>query len=191
MLQQTAKVSGAKELSLLAQRIRATAATSDDPFGKVKGMIQEMVEKLVKEAQEEAQHKAFCDEEMSETKAKKEDKSDEVDDLNTKIDKFAAKIAKLKEDIVTTEGELADMAAGQKKAGELRAGEKAAWKQAKGDFEQGLEGVQMALQVLRDYYAQKDDTALVQGDVMQSALMQAQKHEKSSGGASGIIGMLE
>ncbi len=31
--------------------------------------------------------KAFCDKEMSETKAKREDKQSELDDLNTKIDK--------------------------------------------------------------------------------------------------------
>jgi len=183
LLQQVGKDAKAKELSLLAQRVRAVAATSADPFAKVKGMIQEMVEKLVKEAQEEAAHKAFCDEEMSETKAKRDDKTDEVDDLKTKIDKFAATVAKLKEDIATTESELANIAAAQKKADELRAEEKEAWTIAKGDFEQGLEGVQMALQVLRDYYAEKEDAA--------AALVQEAKHEKSSGAAGGIIGMLE
>merc|ERR1719324_332770 len=111
-------------------------------------MIQEMVEKLIKEAKEEAEHKAFCDEEMSETKAKMEDKQSEVDDLNTDKDKFEAKIAKLTEAIATLEAELADIAAAQKKADEMRAQEKEAWGVAKADFEQGLGGVQMALQVL-------------------------------------------
>merc|ERR1719247_3905715 len=124
-------------------------STEADPFVKVKTMIQEMVEKLVKEAAEEAEKKAFCDKEMSETKAKMEDKQGEVDDLNTSKDKFEAKIAKLTQSIATLEAELADIAAAQKKSDEMRAEEKAAWKDAKSDFEQGLEGVQMALQVLR------------------------------------------
>merc|ERR1719269_441629 len=72
---------------LLSQRIQSAMLMSADPFAKVKGMIQEMIEKLVEEAQKEASHKAFCDKEMSETKAKRDDKQTELDDLNTKNDK--------------------------------------------------------------------------------------------------------
>merc|ERR1719388_491410 len=81
-----------------------------------------MIEKLEADAAKEAGHKAFCDKEMSETKAKKE---------------------------------------------------------AKADYESGVEGVGMALQVLRDYYAEKDES-LIQ-----------QTHVKATGAATGIIGMLE
>merc|ERR1719331_3414787 len=133
-------------------------------------MIQEMIEKLVEEAGKEAEHKAYCDKEMGETKIKMEDKTDDVDDLNTSIDQATSKIAKLSEDIATLQNELAQIAAAQKEATELREKEK----------EGGLEGVGMALQVLRDYYAEKEE-----------ALLQESKHEKSSGAASGIIGMLE
>merc|ERR1719217_278826 len=89
---------------------------SADPFAKVKGMIQEMIEKLVKEAQEEAEHEA-----------KKAGKEEEVDDLNTKIDRAAAKIAKLKETIALLEKELGKIAAEQKTADETRMAEKEAW----------------------------------------------------------------
>merc|ERR1719478_1086090 len=102
---------------MLAVHIRASIATDADPFGKVKGMIQEMIEKLVKEAAEEAEHKAFCDKEMSETKAKMEDKQGEVDDLSTKIEK-------LKEEVATLEKELMKIADEQKVANEMREAEK-------------------------------------------------------------------
>merc|ERR1719450_443149 len=92
----------------------------EDPFAKIKGLIAEMIDKLVAEAAKEAAHKAFCDKEMSETKAKKEDKETELDDLTTKIDKDTAKIAKLKEEVATLEKELGEIAAAQKKATELR-----------------------------------------------------------------------
>jgi chromosome segregation ATPase len=175
-----ARVGNPTELVQLAQRMRITALMSADPFAKVKGMIQEMIEKLVEEAGKEAEHKAYCDKEMGETKIKMEDKTDDVDDLNTSIDQATSKIAKLSEDIATLQNELAQIAAAQKEATELREKEKEAWAMAKKDYEGGLEGVGMALQVLRDYYAEKEDS-----------LLQESKHEKSSGAASGIIGMLE
>jgi hypothetical protein len=190
MIQGLAKETQVPALAQLAMRIRSLSMLSADPFAKVKGMIQEMIEKLVKEAQEEAGHKAFCDKEMAETEAKKADKEEEVDDLNTKIDRAAAKIAKLKETIALLEKELGTIAAEQKHADEVRMEEKEAWGAAKSDFEQGLEGVQMALEVLRDYYAEKDDAALLQG--AQSDLGDAMSlAQKSTGAASGIIGMLE
>jgi len=190
MIQGLAKETQVPALAQLALRIRSLSMLSADPFAKVKGMIQEMIEKLVKEAQEEAEHKAFCDKEMAETEAKKADKEEEVDDLNTKIDRAAAKIAKLKETIALLEEELGKIGAEQKVADETRAAEKEAWGAAKSDFEQGLEGVQMALEVLRDYYAEKDDAALMQG--AQSDLGDAMSlAQKSTGAASGIIGMLE
>merc|ERR1719426_47361 len=157
LLQGLAEKNGDKQMSLLAQRVQTAAMLGEDPFAKIKGLISEMIEKLEAEAAKEAAHKAFCDKEMSETKAKKEDKETELDDLTTKIDKATSKIAKLKEEVTTLEKELGEIAAAQKKATELRQEQAAAWAAAKADYEQGLEGVGMALQVLRDYYAEKDE----------------------------------
>jgi len=180
LVQQLADKDGSKLMSLLAQRVQSAVLMGADPFGKVKGMIQEMIEKLVADAQKEASHKAFCDKEMSETKAKREDKQSDLDDLSTKIDAATSKIAKLKEDIATLQGELGAIAKAQQEATAMRQKEAAAWSEAKADYESGVEGVGMALQVLRDYYAEKKDDAFVQTT-----------HDKASGAASGIIGMLE
>merc|ERR1719393_497533 len=185
LLQSLAQKNNDKQLSLSAQRIQSAAMLGEDPFAKIKGLISEMIEKLEAEAAKEAAHKAFCDKEMSETKAKKEDKETELDDLSTKIDKATSKIAKLKEEVATLEKELGEIAAAQKKATELRMEQAAAWKAAKADYEEGLEGVGMALQVLRDFYAEKDDSALfLQGRM-------SAKTTKATGASTGIIGMLE
>jgi len=168
-----------KAMSLLAQRVEAASMLGADPFAKIKGLISEMIEKLEEEAAKEAAHKAFCDKEMSETKAKKEDKESEIEDLTTKIDKATSKIAKLTEEIATLEEELGAIAKAQQEADKIRMEEKEAWEAAKADYESGIEGVGMALKVLRDYYAEKEE-----------ALIQA-KHDKATGAASGIIGMLE
>merc|ERR1719380_225433 len=135
LLQSLAQKNNDKQLSLLAQRIQSATMLGEDPFAKIKGLISEMIEKLEAEAAKEAAHKAFCDKEMSETKAKKEDKETELDDLSTKIDKATSKIAKLKEEVATLEKELGEIAAAQKKATELRQEQAAAWAAAKADYE--------------------------------------------------------
>merc|ERR1719395_42947 len=178
MLQELATKDDNNAISLLADRVEAASMMGEDPFAKIKGLISEMIEKLEADAAKEAGHKAFCDKEMSETKAKKEEKESDLDTLGTKIDKATSKIAKLKEEIATLTEELGAIAAAQKEADEIRMAEKEAWAAAKADYESGVEGVGMALQVLRDYYAEKDE-----------ALIQAQ-HDKATGAATGIIGML-
>merc|ERR1719440_1038520 len=132
-------------LNQLAVKTEAASMMGEDPFAKIKGLISEMIEKLEADAAKEASHKAFCDKELKETKAKKEDKESDLDTLGVKIDKATAKIAKLTEEIATLQEELAAIAKAQAGA------------DAKADYESGVEGVGMALQVLRDYYAEKEE----------------------------------
>merc|ERR1719325_447512 len=91
------------ELAQLASRMASAvqfgAGTSDDPFGKVKGLITDMIERLESEAQADASHKAYCDKELSESNAKKDDKTAEISKLTTKIDQMTARSAKLKEEV--------------------------------------------------------------------------------------------
>merc|ERR1719387_2431997 len=156
LLQQLATKDNSDALSLLAQRVEAASMMGEDPFAKIKGLIAEMIEKLEADAAKEASHKAFCDKEM------KEEKESDLDTLGTKIDKATAKIAKLTEEIATLQEELAAIAKAQAEADEIRAAEAAAWKDAKADYESGVEGVGMALQVLRDYYAEKEESLIQQ-----------------------------
>merc|ERR1719379_1223869 len=112
-----AKKFGSVALAQLANRMsaaaRLSAATGDDPFAKVKGLISEMIERLLKEAEEEAAHKGWCDKEMGETKAKKEELTTEITELTTKIDKMTAEAAKLREEVAILSKELADLEATQ------------------------------------------------------------------------------
>merc|ERR1719380_320706 len=176
--------------------VRLADTTSDDPFAKVKGMIRDMIERLLKEAAAEASHKAWCDEEMSESKAKKEKLTATVEDLTTKIDKATADVGRLTEEIATLQEELAALAKLQAEMDKMRAEEHDAFKLAEADLAQGLEGVRMALKVLRDYYAENGAAFLQDNrDTDVAALMQQPKppegHSKSSGAAGGIIGILE
>merc|ERR1719160_141083 len=90
------------------------------------------------------------------------------------MDSMSAKSAKLKEQIAELEKELAGLAKTQAEADKLRAEEKAAFEKNSAEMEKGVKGVQMALKVLRDYYAKGDKA-----------------HSSSDGAGGGIIGMLE
>ena len=49
-------------------------------------MINEMIEKLLNEANDEATHKAYCDEEMSKSRASQKEKSMKLDKYSARAD---------------------------------------------------------------------------------------------------------
>ena len=171
-----------KDASLvqLAFRLKMASSAESHPFDKVKGLIQGMIEKLLSDAKAEAGHKAYCDEEMSKTKASIDDKTNIVEDLSVKIDKAESLVGRLDGEVRTLQSELAELAKTQKEMDDMRASEKAAFGVAKADFESGIEGVSMALKVLRDYYA----SSFLQQPAVSN-------HAAASGESTGIIGLLE
>merc|ERR1719172_254325 len=138
--------------SRMASALRMGSSSGDDPFAKVKGLIEEMIVRLEKEAAEEAAHKAYCDKEFKETYAKEEDKKAEIDKLTTAINKAKARSALLKGEVATLTKELADLAASQQKADRIREEEKALFDKNSAEMKQGLEGVKLALKILREFY---------------------------------------
>merc|ERR1719393_937851 len=184
-------------LAQLASRIKAVmsygVAGGDDVFAKVKGLISDMIAKLEKEAKEEATEKAYCDEEMSKTEAKKGELEGVITKLTSKIDLASAKSAELKGEVKTLQAELAKLAQEQSDMDAIRAEEKAAYDKAKAELEAGIGGVQKALGVLRDYY--EGGAALLQKAGGFDSFMQQpaapKKHSKSGGAGGSIIDILE
>jgi predicted nucleic acid-binding Zn-ribbon protein len=154
-----------------------------DPFGKIKGLISDMITKLEKEAEAEASEKAYCDEQMAKTEAKKAELDDTIAKLTNKIDRAASRSASLKEEVVELESELAALAKTQAEMDSIRREENSNYKVAKADLSQGLGGVQKALSMLRDYYGSA--AAMIQQPAA------PQQHAKSSGAGGSIINILE
>jgi len=159
--------------SRLASAMQSGAGTGDDPFGKVKGLIADMIDRLESEAQADASHKAFCDKELAESTEKHTDKTAEISKLSTKIDQMTSRSAQLKEEVAGLNKALADLAKAGADMDQMRQQEHKDFVQNSADMKQGLQGVKLALKVLRDYYAQ--DKA----------------HAAKEGAGAGVIGLLE
>merc|ERR1719242_425777 len=160
-------------LAQLTLRMDSAIRTNDDPFAKVKGLIQDMIETLEKRAEADATEKAYCDKELAETNAKKDAKTTEIKKLSTQIDSMTSRAAQLKAEVAELEKSLSALAKAQAEMDKIRLEEKEEYNKAKAAMEAGIKGVQLALKVLRDYYA-KDKA-----------------HAADEGGGAGIIGLLE
>jgi len=133
-----------------------------------------MITRLEEEASADASEKAYCDKELAESTEKKEDREASIAKLSTKIDQMSAKSAQLKEEVAALQQALSALARRQAEMNAIRSEEHAVFTTVKADTEKGLEGVKLALKVLREYYAKEDKA-----------------HAAAEGAGAGIIGLLE
>merc|ERR1719450_999724 len=129
-----------------------------------------MIERLQADAEADANQKAFCDKELAETNTKKDEKTDEIAKLNAAIDRMSAKSAQLKNEVAALQKELAELAATQAEMDKIRQEELEIYKTNRPEMEEGVEGVKLALKILREYYAKEDKA-----------------HAAAEGAGSGII----
>merc|ERR1719238_846889 len=188
-----AKEHNSVKLAQLASKI-GTVITygGQGVFDKVTGLINDMIAKLEKEAEDDATEKAYCDEELAKTEAKKSELDDDIAALTAKIDQATSQSAQLKEEVAELQAELAAIAKEQVEMDDMRREQNADYKAAKADLEAGIAGVEKALTVLRDYYGgasaamiQQDDWSMIQQPAKPAA------HSKSSGAGGSIIDILE
>merc|ERR1719433_1228744 len=111
---------------------------------------------------------------MHETTVKKDDKTAEIDKLTTAIDTMSSRKAVLEEEVATLMKELADIAKSQAEYDTWFQEFEATFHSNKADMEAGIEGVKIALKVLREYYAKPEKA-----------------HVAAEGAGAGIIGLLE
>jgi hypothetical protein len=142
-------------LSAIAER------ATNDPFEKVKKLIQELVARLENEAAEEAEHKAWCDEELGENEKTRTEKTAEVEKLTAEIDGLNSKIAKLGKELIELSEGIADINKAVAEFTEQRQKEQAENEQTIIDAEDGQTAVNQAIEVLVDFYG-KAGAALVQ-----------------------------
>jgi len=198
LVKRLAKEHHSAALAQLASRISAVlklgSSAGEEPFAKVKGLISDLISKLEAQAGAEAEEKAYCDEQLAKTEAKKADLEGDMSKLTAKLDQAAARSASLKASVKQLQDELATLAKEQAEMDKIRQEEHAAFVEAKADLEAGLEGVRRALGVLRDYYggAGAGAAMLQEGDsAAQGQPAMPAAHSKAAGAGSSIIGILE
>jgi len=173
LVRDLARKQGSGALMQLVSRM-SSAMHSNDPFGKIKGLISDMIAKLEEEAGADATKKAYCDKELSETNTKKSEKTNEIKKLTTRTDRMSAQSARLKEEIASLQNGLAKLAKSQAEMDKLRREENAAFEESKAKLNKALTGIKLALQILNEYYAKE-----------------GKAHTAAEGAGSGIIGLLE
>jgi len=191
MVKNLARKHHSAALAQLASRIQAVirlgGADGEDPFKKVKSLISDLITRLEKEADADATEKAYCDEQMAKTEAKKAELEGVIAKLTAKIDQSAAASAALKDEVKALEAALAALAKEQAEMDKIRQETHAAYVTAKADLELGLEGVRKALGVLREYYGA---ASLVQASFAPAPPV-PELHSKATGAGTSIIGILE
>merc|ERR1719199_1450267 len=105
-------------LAMVAQKVQ------DDPFAKVKKMIDQMITKLLAEANEEADHKGWCDTEMGTNKNTRDKKTEELNTLYAQIDQLTAEITTLSQEIADLSAGIAEVDKAMAEATEVREKEK-------------------------------------------------------------------
>jgi cell division protein FtsL len=177
-VQGLAQKQNSKSLAQLAMQmasvIRVTDSSGEDPFAKIKGLIADMISKLEDEAAADADHKAYCDKELKENEEKEADKIAEIEKLTAKIDEWTARSSQLKAEVAELQSALAALAKSQATMDKIREDEKALYDANRPELEKGLEGVKVALKVLKDYYSQTDKA-----------------HVAAEGTGASVIGLLE
>merc|ERR1719498_1839359 len=187
-LQGRAKQLGSRILAMVAQKVQ------DDPFAKVKKMIDGMITKLLAEANEEAYHKGWCDTEMATNKNTRDKKTEELNTLRAQIDQLTADITTLSQEIADLSAAIAEVDKAMAEATEVRNKESEKNKETIEDAKEAQTAVTQALAVLKDFYAKAATaTALVQGkqpEVDAPETFDA-PYTGMGGESTGVVGMLE
>jgi len=179
-------------LMSLASRI------AEDPFAKVKKLIQELIERLLTEAANEADQKGWCDKAIADAKQKRTYAAEEIEDLNVKMAKLEALSDKLGEDLKLLAEEIAEIKTAQAEAEKNRADEKAENANTVSEAKEGLSAVTMAIDILNKFYKTaakaEVDLSLAQGpldDAPDAGFKIGEAYKGAQAESGGIIGMLE
>jgi len=186
-----AKARALRSIEQLGRRLHSTALVAlayraaEDPFGKIRGMIEDMIAKLLQEAAEEATQKAFCDKEIGESMTSKADKEGKLEKVNARLEKATSSMATLTEDSAKLSKEVAENDKAMADATAVRQTEKADFMVVEKDLSESQEACAAATQVLREYY---EGASLVQVSSKSRSMDEADA-EDSKG--EGILGLLE
>merc|ERR1719499_1286819 len=188
------RAEGGRLMSTTLATLAARAA--EDPFIKVKTLIQKLIERLLNESTEEATKKGFCDTELGKAKTDRSFRWEEVQKLNSELRMLEAKQLALEMEIEDLTKSLKELKEALDEATEARKKDKAQNLKDIKTANEGLLAITEAIMILKAFYKSAAKAALVQ--------QQASPVDEDNPGAgfdgsyrgsqqasTGIIGLLE
>merc|ERR1719272_113918 len=151
LLRSTAKTVHSKALERLAVEV---SNHLNGPFADVNSMIQKMIFRLQAEQTKEVTHKTWCDKELSNTQASKDDKTGKVEELGAKLNELDSGVAVLSNDITAADKRVADITRVMQEATEIRQTGKQENKVSLKDAEDAQAGLAKAVSVMQQFYAE-------------------------------------
>jgi len=125
----------------------------EDPFAKVKRLIEELLERLMTQATAEAEHKGWCDTELATNAHTRKTKTQEAEVLRADIDSLQAAVEQLNKDVASLSAEVAEIDAEVGNATAMRSQEKARNANTTHEAQQAQAAVAEAIKLLQDFYA--------------------------------------
>lgn len=179
----------------MADKVEATAGA--DPFAKIKTLIEELIGRLNQEAADEATHKGWCDSSINKASSTRDDKAEAIAMLNAQLDNHQTLKSKLEDEIATLTTQIEDLEDVKAKFTTARDDEKAENENTIKEAEDGLAGINDAINVLTEFYGEAakggEAPELIQKqdptDSGDNDLKGDYKGDQSA--ATGILGMMD
>jgi histone H3/H4 len=174
-------------LSTLAVKV------AEDPFVKIKTMIQELIERLLEQEADEATHKGYCDEEIAKTVKDRDYRLRDIDDLNSALEKLNARTGKLTLTKGELEAEIEELSSDYMNQTAARAEEKAEHEATVTETKEGLVAIKEAINILSHFYGAAAKAFTQQPSVDDDApdVGFDSNYTGSQGSSTGILGMME
>mmetsp|Transcript_11204 Transcript_11204/g.25538 ORF Transcript_11204/g.25538 Transcript_11204/m.25538 type:complete len:712 (+) Transcript_11204:79-2214(+) len=180
--------------------MRLASDVEEDPFAKVKVLIQQLIERLLKEAESEANHKGWCDTNMGVAAQGRDNEASKIKDLNSKLEISEARRTKLTNLIISLDTEMLELQTALNESSTVRAQESAQNTAAIKEAEEARDAVASAIRILSEFYGVKPP-ATAMSLLLRSRNMTGSPeipdagfntaYSGARGGAFGVLGMLE
>merc|ERR1719305_2255343 len=176
-------------LSSLAVKVR------EDPFAKVKTLIQDLIERLLQQEADEANHKGWCDTEISKTLKDRDYRLRDVAELHGSLEGLNARHGVLVEQISDLTTEIDTLTSDLANQTALRAEEKTEHETTIADGKEGEEAMKEAIDILSHFYgAAAKALVQVREDPVDAEMPDAGfsgNYTGSQSASTGILGLME
>jgi hypothetical protein len=149
--------------SKMDSAMRLGLGQDEDPLAGIKGLLVNMLDALRAESEQDKTQTSFCDGQLSEATSKKEDLDTEKGKLTIKLAQAGSRHKKLEEEVALLHEEIAAMSRAKGAADTMRSEEEARNKRNRAEIQKGIKGIQLAIQVLQEYYSSGNENGSNQG----------------------------